>query len=163
MLAHTHETCRRVWADLRRDPKGTIQAFLRSWVSISLAASFIATFFDLAVVIALVQLRHFNAAAAAPLGVVVGATVNFAINKIWSFKDSIGRLHHQYLRFLGGTAIAAAAHAAFVHVFTNLLGVNYVISKIIADLLVFTVGNLVILRLVVFPKNVPAVPPTQAG
>jgi len=153
---------RTAFRDVRRDPRGTLSDVARSWISISLVASFIATFFDLAVVIALVQWRHFNPAAAAPIGVTFGSTVNFGINKIFSFKDSVGHLHYQYMRFLLGTAVAAAIHAGFVYVFTNLLGIHYVISKIAADILVFTVGNLVLLRFVVFPKNLPAECPRMA-
>jgi putative flippase GtrA len=143
------ETARQIWTDLRSHP---IKA-LRSWISVSLIGSMIGTVFDLAVVITLVQAAHFNAAAAAPCGVFVGATANFFVNKIFAFKDSHGHTGAQLARFLGGTALAAAVHAGLVYLLTNKLGIFYVFSKLIADVMVFTVGNLFLLRFVVFPKN----------
>ncbi len=143
------ETVRHIWAELKTHP---IKA-LKSWISVSLIGSLVGTVFDLAVVITLVQAAHFNAAAAAPCGVLVGATANFFVNKIFSFKDSHGHTGIQLARFLGGTALAAGVHAGLVHILTNKLGVFYVFSKLIADVLVFTVGNLFLLRFVVFPKN----------
>ncbi len=44
-------------------------------------------------------------------------------------------------------------HAGLVHILTNKLGVFYVFSKLIADVLVFTVVNMFLLRFIVFPKN----------
>jgi putative flippase GtrA len=143
------ETAREFWIELKTHPI----KLLRSWISVSLIGSMVGTVFDLAIVITLVQVAHFNPAAAAPLGVTVGATVNFFVNKIFSFKDSHGQTWAQLARFLGGTALAAAVHAGLVYLLTNKLGVFYVFSKLIADVLVFTVGNLFLLRFVVFPKN----------
>ena len=143
------ETVRQMWTELRSHPMKA----LRSWISVSLIGNLVGTIFDLSVVIALVQVAHFNPVAAAPCGVFVGATVNFFINKTFAFKDSHGHTGLQLARFLGGTAVAAAVHAGLVYILTNKLGVFYVISKLIADVLVFTVGNLFLLRFIVFPKN----------
>ena len=143
------ETVRQMWTELRSHPMKA----LRSWISVSLIGNLVGTVFDLAVVITLVQAAHFNAAVAAPCGVFVGATANFFVNKIFAFKDSHGHTGAQFARFLGGTAIAAAVHAGLVHILTNKLGLFYVFSKLIADVLVFTVGNLFLLRFFVFPKN----------
>lgn len=153
------ETVRQIWTELRSHP---IKA-LRSWISVSLIGSMVGTVFDLAVVITLVQAAHFNPALAAPCGVLVGATANFFVNKIFAFKDSHGHTGVQLARFLGGTALAAAVHAGLVHVLTNKLGIFYVFSKLIADVLVFTVGNLFLLRFVVFPKNRHHAEPATGG
>ena len=136
---------------------------VRSWISISLIGNLIGTVFDLAVVITLVQVARFNPAAAAPCGVAVGATANFFVNKVFSFKDSHGHTGTQLARFLGGTALAAGVHAGLVYLLTNKLGVFYVVSKLIADVLVFTVGNLFLLRFVVFPKNRRPAEPAAAA
>src|ERR1700759_4902141 len=106
------ETARHMWDDLRHHPIKLV----RSWISVSLAGNLIGTVFDLSVVVTLVQLAHFNAAAAAPLGVLVGATANFFFNKLFAFKDSQGHTGVQLTRFLLGTAVAAAVHAGLVHI-----------------------------------------------
>jgi putative flippase GtrA len=138
-----------LWQQIKTHPI----KLLKSWISVSLIGGLVATAFDLGLVIALVQLAHFNPAAAAPLGVTLGATVNFFINKLFAFKDSDGHTGLQLLRFLGGTMLAAGVHAGLVHLLTNKLGLFYVFSKLIADVLVFSVGNLLLLRFFVFPKN----------
>jgi putative flippase GtrA len=143
------QTAGHAWAEIKAHP---IRAF-KSWISVSLIGNLIGTVFDLAVVVTLVQAAHFNPAAAAPCGVTVGATANFFFNKVFAFKDSHGNTGAQLARFLGGTAVAAAVHAGLVHILTNKLGLFYVFSKLIADVLVFTVGNLFLLRFIVFPKN----------
>jgi len=143
------ESARNLWDQIKHHPI----RLMRSWMTVSLIGGLVGTVFDLGLVIALVQAAHFNPAAAAPLGVALGATANFFFNKILAFKDSHGHTGTQYLRFIGGTALAAGVHAGLVHLLTNKLGLFYVFSKLIADMLVFTAGNLVLLRFVVFPKN----------
>jgi len=143
------ESARTLWDQIKHHPIRLV----RSWISVSLIGNLIGTVFDLGVVIALVQEAHFNPAAAAPCGVAVGATANFFVNKRFAFKDSRGHTGAQLARFLGGTALAAAVHAGLVYLLTNKLGIFYVFSKLISDVLVFTVGNMFLLRFVVFPKN----------
>jgi len=100
-----------------------------------------------------VQLFHYNAAVAAPIGVLFGSSVNFTLNRLFAFKDSRGHLLFQAMRFFAGTVVAAAVHAGVVYLLTDRLHVYYVISKFAADILVFTGGNLVLYRYLVFPKT----------
>lgn len=139
--------------DLRANPRATLKALVGSWVTVSLVANLVATVFDLGLVIALVQLGHLQPPLAAPLGVALGATVNFTINKVVSFRDVRGHWASQLLRFFGGTAVAATIHMGLMYLLTTKLHVFYVISKLLADVMVFTVGNIVILRFLVFPES----------
>ncbi len=124
----------------------------RQWELRTLEAGAASTLIDLAVLISLVQLAHLNPVPAAASGVAVGATVNFILSRRWAFTDSKGRLSGQIVRYFLGMAVAISIHASLVYLLTDRWGVYYVIAKLTADLLVFGLGNMFLLRVVVFPR-----------
>ncbi len=126
---------------------------IRKWAALSTLFNALSTVLDLSVVILLVQVFHINPAGAAPVGVFLGAALNFVLNRLFAFRDSHGLVVPQVLRYFGVTLLEAGVHAAVVYLLTNRLHINYIISKFIADLLVFTVGNLLLFRYLVFPKT----------
>jgi putative flippase GtrA len=136
-----------------RHPWSTLTRVVGHWAGMSTLFGSFATVFDLGLVILLVQLCHFNAAVAAPIGVFFGSAVNFTMNRLFAFKDSRGHVVYQAMRFFAGTVVAAGVHAGVVYLLTDRLHVHYVISKFAADILVFTGGNLVLYRYLVFPKT----------
>jgi len=138
---------------LLRHPWRTLSRMVRHWAGLSTLFGSVSTVFDLAVVIALVQLLHYNPAVAAPIGVFVGSAVNFTLNRLFAFRDSRGHVVAQAMRYLLATIIAAAVHAGVVYLLTDRFHVYYVISKFAADILVFTGGNLLLFRYLVFPKT----------
>ena len=83
----------------------------------------------------------------------VAVSSNFFWNRHWTFTAGDGHAGFQAMRFFVGTVIAATVHAGVVYVLTERLHVYYVISKFAADILVFTGGNLLIYRYLVFPKT----------
>lgn len=125
----------------------------KRWALRSLAIGAISTAVDLAVLISLVRFAHLDPVPAAASGVAVGATANFVLNRRLVFPDSQGPWGGQALRYTFATLAAMAVHATVVFFLADEWGLNYVAAKLIADVLVFAVGNLAILRLVVFPKR----------
>jgi putative flippase GtrA len=107
---------------------------------------------DLAVLITLVHLVHLDPVPAAASGVVVGSGVNFFLNRSYTFKESRGNLWGEILRYALGMAVAVMIHASLVYFLADRFHVYYVIAKLIADFLVFGLGNLFLLRVVVFPR-----------
>jgi putative flippase GtrA len=142
-------TTRELW----RHPWTTLMAVVRHWAGMSTLFGSLSTVFDLGLVIVLVQIFRFNPVVAAPIGVFFGSAVNFTLNRLFAFRDSRGHLFFQAMRFFVGTVIAATVHAGVVYVLTERLHVYYVISKFAADILVFTGGNLLLYRYLVFPKT----------
>jgi putative flippase GtrA len=136
-----------------KHPWDALMLVVRHWAGLSTLFGTVSTVFDLGLVIVLVQLFHFNAVAAAPLGVFFGSAVNFTLNRLFAFRDSKGHVAFQAMRFIAGTIVAAAVHAGVVYVLTERLHVYYVISKFAADILVFSGGNLLLYRYLVFPKT----------
>ncbi|MHB1846027.1 MAG: GtrA family protein [Deltaproteobacteria bacterium] len=131
----------------------TFERLRHFWAVRSLLVGGLATGVDLTVLIALVQLGHVNPVLGAMVGVVVGGTANFFLNKYFAFRDHDPQVGRQALRYAVGTGIALGLHAGVVYTLTAQLGVNYIVAKLAADVLVFSVGGLLLNRYVVFPER----------
>ncbi len=147
------ETRRAVLRAVLRHPLNALTQAVRHWAGLSTIFGSVSTVFDLGLVIFLVQVFHYNAALAAPIGVFFGSSVNFTLNRLFAFRDSRGHVAAQAMRYFLGTVIAAAVHAGVVYLLTDRLHLYYVLSKFAADILVFTGGNLLLFRYLVFPKT----------
>lgn len=128
----------------------------RSWATRSLAVGGVATALDVLTLLACVKLARLPTPLAAMCGVVVGAVWAFFANRRFAFQDSAGRLGPQALRYGVATGVAMLVHAALVGWLADRVGVPVVLAKLGADVAVFTVGQLLLLRYVVFPKGAPA-------
>ncbi len=120
------------------------------WALRTLAVGALASGADLTVLITLVQFAHFDPVPAAVCGVATGATINFFVNKRFSFRDE-GDTRREAVRFALSTGAATGVHAGVVYLLADRWHVSYVLAKLCADVLVFFFGNLAVLRLVVFP------------
>jgi putative flippase GtrA len=123
-----------------------------TWVSRSLAVGSVATAVDVAVLLAAVRWLHVSNPVGAMLGVAVGSTVAFLGNRSFAFRDSDGPWLPEALRFLVGTGVGMVVHGQLVRVLTD-QEVPLVLSKLMADLCVFTFGQLLLLRFFVFPAR----------
>ena len=87
-----------------------------------------------------------------PKGVAVGSTVAFFGNRTFAFRDTEPEMAPQLIRFVATVSVGMAVHASLVHVLADMFTVPVVLAKLIADLAVFGLGQLFLLRYVVFPK-----------
>ena len=126
-----------------------------SWATRSLAVGGVATAVDVSVLLFCVHFFQLPNPVAAMCGVAVGSTLTFFANRHFAFKanQAPGELGPQLFRFVATTAVAMVVHAGVVHVLADRLDVEVVIAKFIADILVFSVGQLLILRYIVFPEK----------
>lgn len=135
-------------------PRGLV-AFARwawqSWATRSLAMGAIATAIDVLILIACIRWFSMSNPVAAMVGVLFGSTFTFFANKYFAFRDHNPALAPQAAKFVLATAIGMLAHAGFVYVFADRLGVQVVLAKFAADILVFTVGQMLVLRYFIFP------------
>ncbi|MHB1845371.1 MAG: GtrA family protein [Deltaproteobacteria bacterium] len=129
-----------------------------SWAIRSLLIGAVASACDLATLIFLVQVVSIDPVPGAALGVAVGATVNFILNRRFAFKDSKGKLGPQLFKYTLTVGAEMSVHATVVFFLSDQWGVNYILAKLTADVLVFAVANLAVLRLFVFPKPKPRAP-----
>jgi putative flippase GtrA len=123
-----------------------------TWVSRSLAVGAVATAVDVAVLLVAVRWLHVSKPVGAMLGVAVGSTVAFLGNRSFAFRDSDGPWLPEALRFLVGTGVGMVVHGQLVRVLTD-QEVPLVLAKLMADLCVFTFGQLLLLRFFVFPAR----------
>lgn len=89
----------------------------------------------------------------AMVGVSVGASVNFLLNRRLAFRDSRSSVAGAALRYVAAIGCLMILHATAVGVLTDRLEVPIVLSKLISDVTLLAGGQLLILRYVVFPRN----------
>jgi putative flippase GtrA len=122
------------------------------WVSRSLAVGAVATAVDVTVLLLAVRWLHLSNPVGAMLGVAVGSTVAFLGNRRFAFQDSDGPWLPEALRFLAGTAVGMVVHGQLVRLLTD-QEIPLVLAKLMADVCVFTFGQLLLLRFFVFPAR----------
>jgi putative flippase GtrA len=123
----------------------------RGWASRSLAVGAVATLVDVGVLLMCVRWLGFPNPLGAAVGVAVGSTVAFYGNRHFAFPDCEPEMAPQLVRFAATVSIGMALHASLVHVLADLFTVPVVLAKLIADLAVFGLGQLFLLRYLVFP------------
>jgi putative flippase GtrA len=134
-------------------PAVSLWARLRDgWASRSLAVGAVATVVDVCVLLLCVHFFGFSNPLAAAVGVTVGSTVAFFGNRRFAFRDTEPEMAPQLIRFAATVSVGIAVHASLVHVLSDIFLVPVVLAKLIADLAVFGLGQLFLLRYVVFPQ-----------
>src|SRR5690606_41214115 len=88
-------------------------------------------------------------------GVPRGAAFAFAASRHLACRDHPPELARQMARFVSSTLVAVVLHAWLVWLLADRVGLHVVLAKFAADLLVFTGGQLLVLRYFVFPKAKP--------
>ncbi|HVE83758.1 MAG TPA: GtrA family protein [Myxococcales bacterium] len=124
-----------------------------SWATRSLAMGAIATTLDVVTLLVAVKLLHWPNPVGAMAGVVVGGTFTFIANRLVAFTDARGTLRAQLVKFVLSTGSAMVVHAGLVYALADRLGVPVVAAKLAADVAVFSVGQMLMLRYVVFPRR----------
>ena len=135
---------------------GFVRKLSSFWAVRSLLIGAIATACDLGTLVFLVQLLEFDPVPAAALGVAVGATVNFVLNRRLAFKEKGGKLGPQLFKYALTIGAEMSVHATVVFFLSDEWGLNYVLAKLTADVLVFLGANLAALRWFVFRAHEPA-------
>lgn len=131
------------------------------WVSRSLMVGAAATALDIAILLVCVKAFATSNPVGAMVGVVFGSTFTFFANRHFAFRDHNPQVAPQALKFVVTTFAAMLIHAYLVHVLADRMTVPVVVAKMIADVAVFTVGQLLVLRYIVFPKARAAAPAAE--
>ncbi len=76
---------------------------------------------------------------------IIAMTSNFILNKIWTFKENVReKIGKKYLQFSLVSIAALLVNLLFLYIFTDVLGIYYIISQILAigiSLIINFVGN----------------------
>jgi len=132
------------------------------WATRSLAVGGIATAIDICFGTSLL-LVGMPTRWAAMSGVVLGGTFTFLANRYFAFRERNPKLAKPALRFVVVTGLASIVHGQVVVWLRDVLGVPFVVSKMAADLVVFTFGQLLLFRYIVFPKQKEEAEPAPEG
>ncbi len=152
-------------------PPSRLSRFFKSWKTRSLMIGAIGAGVDIAITNVLVLHFHFGWRIGAMTGLVVGGAVNFIMNRFLAFHEHTTDFVSPMVRFAAVTAVQSVIHgqivvmlrAALTHVTwpsemfhwegAMLEGAKLTFAKVVADILVFSVLHLVMLRYVIFPKK----------
>jgi putative flippase GtrA len=141
---------------------GLLTRLWKSWATRSLVAGGIATVVDILVGLGVLAVfdsfnehlpPHRAVSIAAMVGVAVGTMVAFVVNRFFAFKEKNPKVAGPALKFLLATAVAMVIHGQLVAFLKVQYAVPFPIAKMGADLAVFSVGQLLVLRFLVFPKK----------
>ncbi|MFN0060983.1 MAG: GtrA family protein [Myxococcaceae bacterium] len=133
-----------------------------SWATRSLAVGALATLVDIGVLLFCDRWLGLMTPISAAIGVMVGATLTFFLNRHFAFRDHHPELAPQAMKFVVATGGCMVIHATLVGLMRDRAGVPVVLAKLVADLLVFSVGQLLLFRYVVFPKKKTPPEPSPA-
>lgn len=124
-----------------------------SWPVRSFLAGGAGATVDIALVVALVKLRGVDPILATALGIAVGGAINFLANKYLAFRDRDPHPAMQALRWAASGSLAFVLYEATYWSLTVRFGLGWFLAKLVADVLVFDGGGLLLNRYVIFPER----------
>jgi len=122
------------------------------WKSFSRAqvASFVATAADFGFLVLLVEKAGVWYVTATALAALLGAVINFTMNRRWSFQASTEALNRQALRYAMVSGGSLILNSAGVYAFTEGSGISYIASSVLTSILVGVFFNFPLQRYFVF-------------
>lgn len=94
---------------------------------------FIGTIVNLVVLYSFTEFLEIYYMVSAVVAFVVAATSNFILNKIWTFKEEMKHeFLGKYIKFLFVSVAALIVNLLFLYLFTEFLGIYYIISQVLA-------------------------------
>ncbi len=116
------------------------------------ASAFIGGLVDYVVMIAFTELLHIHYTVSIVIGGIIGAFVNFSINKYWTyqFNNAVGG---QIVKFILVVIGSILLKSRGTYLFTNWLNIDYKISRIITDIFVSLGFNFLLQKYWVFKKD----------
>lgn len=116
------------------------------------ASAFIGGIVDYLVMIALSELLHIHYTISILISGIVGAVVNFSINRHWTYEAYEATIKSQLGKFIMVVLGSIVLKSAGTYLFTTLFRVDYKISRLIVDLVVSLGFNFLLQKHWVFKK-----------
>lgn len=117
------------------------------------ASAFIGGISDYLIMIACTELLGIHYTISIVIGGILGAVVNFSINRTWTYKASDGHLNLQLIKFILVVLGSIGLKSGGTYLVTNFLKIDYKISRIIVDLFVSLGFNYTLQTYWVFRKK----------
>jgi putative flippase GtrA len=154
----TGEATRRWIGYGRSSVRAVVQRVMASWAARSLQVGALATVVDVCVLLVCKKVLKLPTPVGAAIGVAIGSTIAFFLNRRWAFRAQGTPVAGQAVKFLISTLIAMSIHAPLVGILADWLDVPVVVAKLIADVLVFSIGQLLAMRFLIFRKSMRKAP-----
>jgi putative flippase GtrA len=119
-------------------------------------SAFLGGVLDYVVMIGCTELLHIHYTVSIIISGIVGAVLNFSLNRYWSFKDheaDKSPVGSQLVKFVFMVAGSVLLKAAGTYLLTNWLKLDYRISRIVIDIIVSLGFNFVLQNFWVFKKR----------
>lgn len=111
---------------------------------------------DYLIMIACTEFLHIHYTISIAIGGVIGAIVNFSINRYWTFNANQSNqlpVGNQLVKFVCVVAGSILLKSSGTYLFTNMLSLDYKITRIMVDILVSLCFNYTLQKYWVFKKN----------
>ncbi|WP_316792654.1 GtrA family protein [Pedobacter frigoris] len=111
---------------------------------------------DYLVMVTCTELLHIHYTISIAIGGIIGAVVNFSVNRYWTFtanKASESPVGNQLLKFIFVVAGSIMLKSSGTYLFTNWLNLDYKITRIMVDIIVSLSFNYVLQKYWVFKKS----------
>jgi len=122
--------------------------FIRAQVS-----AFVGGVVDYLVMIICIEWFNYSLIGAIIIGGSIGATINFLINRYWTFSNSNTSFFPQLIKFIMAVIGSIFLKATGTHLLTNALGISYKITRLIVDAFVCFGFNFLVQKFWVFNKK----------
>ena len=142
----------------RRSFRAVVQRVMASWAARSLQVGALATVVDVCVLLVCKKVLKLPTPVGAAIGVAFGSTLAFFLNRAWAFRARGTPVAGQAVKYIISTLIAMSIHAPLVGILADWLDVPVVVAKLAADVLVFSVGQLLAMRFLIFRKSMRETP-----
>ncbi len=144
-----------------------LQRMLRFWAFRSLAVGTISTTVDYSVLLVSVQGLGLSPVPSSTAAVLAGGVVGFILNKYFAFHDQSRRIGAQLVKYGLVFAAELLLHNRLIQFLLERLELHYLLSKLLADVLVFSCLHLLLMRHFIFgpptlvekPRPQPQPPP----
>lgn len=137
----------------RSSVRALVQRVMRSWAARSLQVGALATVLDICVLVVCKKVLKLPTPVSAAIGVAIGSTLAFFLNRSFAFRAQGTPVAGQAVKFLISTLIAMSIHAPLVGILADWLDIPVVLAKLMADVLVFSIGQLLAMRFLIFRKS----------
>ncbi|HVU52658.1 MAG TPA: GtrA family protein [Polyangia bacterium] len=133
-------------------PARSLSATAWEWVRHHVS-SILATIADYGVMVACVELAGMRPVPATVLGALVGGFTNFLLARAFAYRATQERVGGQTWRYAVVSAASLGLNAAGEHLFTDILGLQYFVARVITSVIVSNAWNYPLQRFFVFSRR----------
>jgi putative flippase GtrA len=117
--------------------------------------SLLSTLVDYTVMVSCVEVGHLEPVPATVIGATCGAITNFLVNRSFTYHARGQGTSRQALRFTLVSGASLALNGAGEHLFHNVLGLQYLLARVITSIIVSNGWNYPMMRFFVFSNRPP--------